>query len=330
MRSPLVGLLDSGCHANLGARERVSANVIVVGSANVDLVMRVPRLPAPGETVIGGAFSRAPGGKGANQAAAAATLGARTRFVGKVGEDDLGAWTRSDLERTGVDCTALGTSPSPTGVAQIWVDDAGENAITVASGANADVDGAFVADALAAIGAAEAVVLANLEIPDEAVRAAADGAAERGWPFVLNPAPARAVDPAVLRRVSVLTPNRAEAAALAPSIDALLDAGPDTVVVTLGDAGAEVHRAGRDVHRQRAFAVEVRDTTGAGDAFSATLAWAIAEGRALGEAVRLAAGAGALATRAVGARSSLATREELAAFVTACPPRGRPFVQGHP
>jgi ribokinase len=294
----------------------VSANVIVVGSANVDLVMRVPRLAAPGETIIGGTFSRAPGGKGANQAAAAATLGARTWFVGKVGRDDLGAWTRSDLEATGVDCSALGTSDSPTGVAQIWVDDAGENAITVASGANADVDAVFVAEALRAIEVDHAVVLANLEIPDDAVAAAAAAATERGWPFVLNPAPARHVEPGVLGQVTVLTPNRSEAAALAPSMDALLGAGVDAVVVTLGADGAEVHRAGRDVHRQPAFDVEVRDTTGAGDAFSATLAWAIAEGRDLGGAVRLAAGGGALATRAVGARASLATREELEAFVT--------------
>jgi ribokinase len=294
----------------------MSANVIVVGSANVDLVMRVPRLPRPGETVIGGAFSRAPGGKGANQAAAASRLGARTWFVGKIGEDDLGGWTRSDLEAIGVDCSTLGTSASPTGVAQIWVDDAGENAITVASGANADVEGAFVTDALAGIDVDAAVVLASLEIPDEAVAAAAEGAAVRGWPFVLNPAPARQVDPDVLARCAVLTPNRSEAGALAPDAASLLDAGVDTVVVTLGSDGAEVHRAGRDIHRQPPFRIEVRDTTGAGDAFSATLAWAIADGRDLGDAVRLAAGGGALATRAVGARASLATREELEAFVT--------------
>jgi ribokinase len=292
----------------------MSANLVVVGSANVDLVMRVPHLPRPGETVIGGTFSRAPGGKGANQAAAAATLGGRTWFVGKVGDDDLGAWTRSDLGATGVDCSALGTSAHPTGVAQIWVDEAGENAITVASGANADIGAAFVAEALARIDADAAVVLANLEIPDDAVAAAAEAAAGRGWPFVLNPAPARTVDAAVLARCAVLTPNRTEAEALAPDVGALLSAGVDTVVVTLGADGAEVHRAGRDVHRQPAFPVEVRDTTGAGDAFSATLAWAIADGRGLGEAVRLAAGAGALATRAVGARASLPTLEELEAF----------------
>jgi ribokinase len=294
----------------------MTANVVVVGSANVDLFMRVSRLPNPGETVIGATFSRAPGGKGANQAAAAAALGARTWFVGKVGDDDLGASTRSDLEGVGVDCSELGDSALPTGVAQIWVDAAGENAITVASGANADIDAVFVREALARIDAEDAVVLANLEIPDGAVAAAAQGASERGWPFVLNPAPARPLAGSLLALTTFLTPNRAEALALAPDVERLLGAGVDTVVVTLGDEGADVHRSGRDVHRQPAFAVDVRDTTGAGDAFSATLAWAIGERRDLADAVRLAAAAGALATRAVGARASLATRKELEAFVT--------------
>jgi ribokinase len=295
----------------------VSANVIVVGSANVDLVMRVPRLPAPGETAIGGTFSRAPGGKGANQAAAAARLGARTWFVGRVGDDDLGAWTRGDLESVGVDCSRLGTSREPTGVAQIWVDEAGENEIVVASGANADVDEAFVRQALDALDVGTAVVLANLEIPDEAVVAAAETAGERRWPFVLNPAPARPLPAEVLARTAVLTPNRTEATALGGGVDALLTAGVGTVAVTLGADGVELHRRGREIHRQPAFAVDVRDTTGAGDAFSGALAWAIADGRDAEDAVRLAAGAGALATRAVGARASLPTREELERFVTA-------------
>ncbi len=294
----------------------MTSNVIVVGSANVDLFMRVPRLPSAGETVIGATFSRAPGGKGANQAAAAATLGARAWFVGKVGDDDLGAWTRADLERAGVDCSELGTSALSTGVAQIWVDETGENVITVASGANADLDGTFVRDAVGRIDAERAVVLANLEIPDGGVMAAAQGASERGWPFVLNPAPARPLAASLLARTTVLTPNRAEALALAADIERLLASGVDTIVVTLGAEGADVHRAGRDVHHQPAFAIDVRDTTGAGDAFSATLAWAIGDGRDLADAVRLAAGAGALASRAVGARTSLATREELEAFVT--------------
>jgi ribokinase len=292
----------------------VSANVVVVGSANVDFVMRVAHLPAPGETVGGAVFSQTLGGKGANPAAAVATLGGRAWLVGVVGDDDHGRSVRADLERTGVDCSILGVSSAPTGVAQIWVDQAGENAITVAPGANDDVTGPFVDDAFANIAVDRAVVLANLEVPDQAVEAAAAAAGERGWPFVLNPAPARPISAAVLSRSAVLTPNRTEATALG-DVDVLLAAGVGAVVVTLGALGAEVHRAGRDVHRQPPFDVDVRDTTGAGDAFSGTLAWAIADGRDLGEAVRLAAGAGALATRAVGARASLASRDELQAFV---------------
>lgn len=294
----------------------MTANVVVVGSANVDLIMCVPRLPAPGETVIGATHSRAPGGKGANQAAAAATLGARTWFVGKVGDDALGAWTRADLERVGVDCAELGVSHAPTGVAQIWVDEAGENSITVASGANADVSGPFVREALGRINVERAVVLANLEIPDSAVSAAGEETRRRGWLFVLNPAPARPLSDSLLGGCDLLTPNRSEAATLAADIDHLLDVGVGAVVVTLGSGGADLYRPDREVHHQPGFAVDVRDTTGAGDAFSAALAWAMADGRALADAVRLAAGAGALATRAVGARASVPTRDELEAFVT--------------
>jgi ribokinase len=290
------------------------ANVVVVGSANVDLVMRVAHLPTPGETVGGATFSQALGGKGANPAAAVATLGGHAWLVGKVGDDDHGHAVRADLERIGVDCSTLGVSVHPTGVAQIWVDQAGENAITVAPGANDDVSASFVADAFRTVAAERAVVLANLEVPDQAVEAAAAAAADRGWPFMLNPAPARRIPPSVLSRCAVLTPNRNEAAALG-EVDALLSAGVEVVVVTLGADGAEVHRTGYDVHRQSPFEVEVRDTTGAGDAFSGTLAWALADGRDLGDAVRLAAGAGALAVRAVGARASLASRGELEAFV---------------
>ncbi len=294
----------------------MSPTVVVVGSANVDLIMRVEHLPASGETVIGATFSRAPGGKGANAAAAAAALGARTMFVGKVGDDDLGGWTRQDLAGLGVDCSTLGTSTKPTGVAQIWVDDAGENAIVVASGANADVSAGFVREAFAAMAFNDAVVLSNLEIPEDAVSAAATEAAARGWPFVLNPAPARPVSPDVLARCDVLTPNESEVLALAPSIDRLFDAGVGAVVVTLGGRGAELHRRGLEPHHQPAFRVNVVDTTGAGDAFSAALGWALADGRGIEEAVRVAAAAGALATRAVGARASLAHGDEIDALVT--------------
>jgi ribokinase len=290
----------------------VAANVVVVGSVNVDMVFRVPRLPGPGETVTRGSFTRSPGGKGGNQAVAAARLGARTWFLGLVGDDELGVEARRDLESAGVDVSLLRTGSTHTGVAGIFVDDEGENMIAVASGANAQVDGPTVRRALSGLGVDDAVVLANLEIPDEVVTAAATVAEERGWPFVLNPAPARQVPPEVLSHSSVLVPNEVEMDDLGGgSVDDLLDAGVGAVVVTLGARGAELHRPDRPVHHQPSFPGPVIDTTGAGDAFCGALCWALGEGADLGSAVRLAAAAGALACREVGARGGLPDRAEV-------------------
>jgi ribokinase len=290
--------------------------VVVVGSVNVDFLVSVPRLPAPGETVIGGRFQRAPGGKGGNQAVAAARLGGRTWLVGCVGDDDLGRQAREELRQAGVDTSLLGTGRAPTGVAAVLVDPGGENAIAVASGANDELDPETVRAALASIPARDAVVLACLEVPDPAVLAAAGSAAARGWPLVLNPAPARPLPPALLGRCAVLTPNRHEVAGLGPaSVADLLAAGAGAVVVTRGAEGADLYRAGRPVAHQPPFAVRAVDTTGAGDAFSAALAWALAGGRALEEAVRLAAATAALSTRAVGARASLPDRATLDRFL---------------
>ena len=291
----------------------VAANVLVVGSVNVDMVFRVPRLPAPGETVIGGTFTQGPGGKGANAAAAAARLGAETRFVGLVGHDFLGHHALRDLEESGVDTTLVSERATHTGVAGILVDDAGENVVAVASGANAEVDGGFVRNALSRVDAEGAVLLTNLEVPDDAVSAAAEVAETNGWPVILNPAPARPVASSTLARCSVVVANRMEARALG-SAASLLEAGVNTVIVTLGGDGVELHRAGRPLHHQPALAVDVVDTTGAGDAFCGALAWALAEGRDLEDAVRFGAAAGALACRAVGARAGLPDRAELEAM----------------
>ncbi|HEX2051879.1 MAG TPA: ribokinase [Actinomycetota bacterium] len=294
----------------------MSATVVVVGSVNVDLVTYVDRLPRPGETVVGGTFARAHGGKGANQAVAAARLGARAVLVGMVGDDDLGAAARAELAREGVDVDAVGESSRHTGVAQILVDRAGENLIAVASGANDDLTTERVEAALARVDAPHAVVLSVLEVPDDAVAAAARAAGARGWPFVLNPAPARAVAREVLASCAVVTPNEHELAGLGGgSADELLGAGAGAVVVTRGAAGAELVRVGRAVHRQAAFEARPVDTTGAGDAFSGALAWALAEGRDLEHAVELAAAAGALATQKEGARGGMPARAELEAFV---------------
>jgi ribokinase len=293
-----------------------AARVIVVGSVNVDLVVRVPRLPGPGETVSEGSFSRGPGGKGGNAAVAAARLGADTSMVGCVGDDDFGEAAREDLESGGVDCTWLGTSSAPTGVAQIIVDGAGENLIAVASGANRDLGAGFAADAVRGLASQGAVVMANLEIREETVLAAAKAARAAGCRFLLNPAPARELPDELLGLCDVLTPNQHELGLLGrASAEELLAAGAGAVVVTRGGEGAEVRVAGEEPRLQQAFAVDVVDTTGAGDAFSAALAWSLADGQALDEAVRRAAAAGGLATQALGARAALPTCSELDALL---------------
>ena len=288
------------------------STVIVVGSINVDLVTRVAHLPVPGETVIGGSFYRAHGGKGANQAVAAARLGASTVLIGTVGDDEFGREAREVLAHEGVDTSWIATSANPTGVAQIIVDDAGENLIAVASGANDDVHAEQVAEALQATVVPGAVVLANLEIPDGAVFAAAHTARQLGCSFVLNPAPARTLPAGLVANCDVITPNEIEANLLGlESTGGLLEKGVSAVVITRGGAGAELLRPHTSAYHEDAFPVDVVDTTGAGDAFSAALAWALAGGRSMEEAVRLAAAAGALATRSLGARASFGNRQEV-------------------
>lgn len=284
--------------------------VVVVGSVNVDLVVRVPRLPAPGETVTGGTFSRTLGGKGANQAAAAAKLGARTALIGLTGRDDLGGLAREDLASLGVDLSGLGESSAATGIATIMVDDHGENLIAVAPGANHELRADAVGEHLRRLTEPGGVVLSVLELPEEAVLEAARLAGELGCRFVLNPAPARPLPDELLSRCDVLTPNEGEAELLGGP-EALLERGVGAVVVTHGADGADLHRRDTEPYHRDAHPVDVVDTTGAGDAFNGTLAWALVEGRSLREAVELAVVGGALATRALGARAGYAGREEL-------------------
>ncbi len=298
----------------------MSGALIVVGSVNVDLAIQVAVLPPPGETVIGGSFTRSQGGKGANQAAAAAAIGARTWMVGLVGDDDLGREARADLSERGVDLSQLGTGAASTGVALIIVDNAGENLIAVASSANAELTGKRVSGALAAIDETSAVVLADLEIPDEAVLAAAEGANERGWTFVLNPAPARELDARLIDLCDVIVPNEHEATELGwASAEELLSAGAGAVVVTMGSAGAALHRSGTEPVHVEPIPVDVVDTTGAGDAFCGLLAAWLAEGTSIEDAVTAAVVAGSLATREMGARGALPDRAELEGAILAHP-----------
>jgi ribokinase len=289
--------------------------VVVIGSVNVDLVVRLPRLPRPGETAGGGVFAVHPGGKGGNQAVAAARLGADVSIVAALGSDDYGRDARADLEREGVGTGFVVTVPGATGVAVVLVDETAENLIAVAPGANAALSPDAVAAALTGLPDGPAVLLAGLEVPLACVEAAAAVAADRGWTVVVNPAPAVPLPETLLGRVDVLTPNEGELAVLTDGgAAALLDAGVGAVVVTRGAAGAVVHdRAGELV--VPAPPVEAVDATGAGDCLSGALAWALGSGLALPEAVGLAVTAASLSTRAAGARTGCPTRQELATYL---------------
>ncbi|SKC71743.1 ribokinase [Krasilnikoviella flava] len=293
--------------------------VVVVGSANVDLVVDVPRHPAGGETILGGDLRRSPGGKGANQAAGAARAGAaETSFVGAVGRDDSADLLLASLRRAGVKTDLVWRLDVPTGTALITVSPDGENAIVVAPGANSHL--AVEAPQAERIAAAD-VVLAQLEIPLDVVRAAA-AARRPGALFVLNAAPSRPLPEEVWEAVDVLVVNEHEAADLAgPSVgvdtealaDALLERVP-AAVVTLGGQGSLVARRGEPPVRVPAHRVVAVDTTGAGDTYCGVLAAALARGEALPEAARLAAAAGALAVTRPGAQDAVPAASEVAAL----------------
>ena len=299
----------------------MSGRVIVIGSVNVDLVVSGARLPGPGETVTGGRFERHDGGKGGNQAVAAARLGAQVEFIGAVGSDSFGAEARTALAAAGVGVDGLATIEAATGIALILVDPAGENLISVASGANRALEpDRFVAALTRLRPVAGDVVLVSNELSPAAVAATLRAAKAAGARTILNPAPADGLEPALLELADILTPNRGELSLLAGA-----RAGSDeteaaerlrvgeAVVVTLGAAGALVVPRDGPAWRVPAVAVEVSDTTGAGDAFNGALAAGLAEGRPLAEAVRRAVAAGSLATTRAGAREGLPTAIELEA-----------------
>jgi ribokinase len=283
--------------------------LIVVGSINVDLVASGERMPGRGETVLMRKYAEYFGGKGANQAAAAATLGAEVMMIGAVGGDPRGAATLAELIASGVDVSRVIRTDRPTGVAMILVTDDGENSIAVVPGANAELTRDLVRTALAGTPGDDHVVLASLEIPLDAVEAAADLATERGWRFVVNPAPARALPARVLSATSVITPNAAEVRLLGGA-EHLLAAGVGAVVVTRGGDGVDVHLPDQPPQHLPAARAEVVDTTGAGDAFTAALGVACLRGHSLLEAALWANAVGALATEGPGARGSLPTTEQ--------------------
>lgn len=280
------------------------SDVVVVGSANVDLVLAVQRIPRPGETVLATGLTRGPGGKGANQAVAAARAGASTAFVASLGDDESGALLRDALGAAGVQLGLVSTTRTPTGTAIITVDAEGENAITVAPAANAEL--ALNESSESAIRAA-AVVLAQLEIPFETVRAAAQASSY----FVLNAAPAAELDDDLLAHVDLLVVNEHEAEVIGGSDPAALMERVPAAVVTLGGAGALVLRRGETEVRVAGVEVEVVDTTAAGDTFCGVLAAALAAGAGLTEAVKRANVAASLSVETAGAISSVPQGEAI-------------------
>lgn len=302
------------------------SDIVVVGSLNMDLIVRTPRLPAPGETILGSAFAMAPGGKGANQAVAAAKLGAPVKLIGRTGADDFGRVLRGQLTSVGVDTRFVSPdADAATGVALISVDDAGQNTIIVAPGANGRVAPRDV-DAAAGAWQQARVVIAQLEIPLDTVIYALQKAHTANAITVLNPAPAQPLSRAVLQLADIVIPNETEAGQITgiPVTDvtsaqnaasALRQMGARRIVITLGAQGALFMDERATVQLLTPFPVQALDTTAAGDAFVGALAAGLAHEKDWLTALGEASAAGALATTKLGAQPSLPTRAELDAFL---------------
>lgn len=293
--------------------------ILVAGSANLDFITPVEHIPAPGETVLGRAYRTAPGGKGANQAVACARAGGEVAFLGALGNDPFAQILRDSLLQSGAEVRAV-TVEAPTGAAFISVSQAGENAITVASGANAYLR----AEHLPQLSGLKYLVM-QLEIPVETVQTYAEQAKRAGVQVILNAAPARALPPELLSQVDLLVVNEGEletlvgAGELTDKLRRAQELGPQTVIVTLGGQGS-VALSGQDLLEVPAYRVQVVDTTGAGDTFVGVLTAALSEGKGLRDAMTLASVGAALACTKPGAQPSMPSR---AAILEAASGQGR-------
>ncbi|MFZ2487225.1 MAG: ribokinase [Anaerolineae bacterium] len=303
----------------------MSAKIAVVGSLNMDLVVRSPRIPLPGETIIGRELHTVPGGKGANQAVAAARLGGAVAMIGRVGQDSFAAALLDNLTANQVDPTWVTQDPTAaSGVALIVVDDTAQNSIVVASGANMTLTPQHISEAEAALAAAD-VLLLQFETPLDSALQAARLARQHGATVVLNPAPAQPIPADLLQAVDVVIPNETETTLLTglpvhtlaeaeTAAQALLASGAPAVVITLGGRGVLLAQSDGAQHVP-AFPITPIDTTAAGDAFVGGLAVALGEGKPLVEAIRWGNAAGALAATRLGAQTSLPYRAELLAML---------------
>ena len=301
------------------------SNIVVIGSSNTDMIIQVDKIPVPGETVLGGEFSIAAGGKGANQAVAAARAGGNVTFIASVGNDSLGTQAIEGFVCDGINVEYIKKVENvASGVALIFVGKEGENSIAVASGANADLDPEFIISSKHVISGAN-ILLMQLETPIETVTWATKLAYKAGVKVILNPAPAQPLNDELLKMISILTPNESEAELLTgikvedeagarKAAEALLGKGIEAVMITLGVRG--VYLADGDKREIiPAFKVNAVDTTAAGDVFNGALAVGLAENKPIDEAVRFANAAAALSVTKLGAQPSAHMREDIISFM---------------
>ena len=301
--------------------------LVVLGSVNADHVLRVPHFPRPGETLTGHSYQVVPGGKGANQAVAAARLGAPVSFIARIGDDAIGQQMRQGFEQDGIDVSAVELDETlPTGIAIIYVSDEGENSIGISAEANGALSPAMVKRHEAMIADAHTLLL-QLEVPLESVFEAAKLARSHGTRVVLNPAPARPLPAELLALVDLITPNQTEAelltgvkvsdeASAAQAADRFHQMGISDVMITLGSQGVYCSNA-RQQQLIPGFRVEAVDTTAAGDTFNGALLAAELAGADFNAAVRFAHGAAALSVTKFGAQSSIPSKVEVDAFLLA-------------
>lgn len=300
--------------------------IIVLGSSNTDMIVKVPRIPAPGETILGGKFVQAAGGKGANQAVAAARSDGDVTFIANTGDDNFGQEAINGFKKEGINTDFIFVDKeTPSGVALIFVAEDGENSIAVASGANSTLRPSQIREIEEVIAGGD-ILLTQLETPLEAVEEAIKIANKNGVKVILNPAPAQPLSNDLLQRIDILTPNQSEAQLLTgipvedeesakKAAENLLSKGVKIVILTLGSDGAFV--MSNDIQKTiPGFTVKAEDTTAAGDTFNGALAVGLADGKPMEEAIRLAHAAAAISVTRMGAQPSIPNQKEIEDFIS--------------